>query len=224
MPYSPERQYRSFAASNFEPVVREAVVDDEGNEVEQAQSYAVRGHFTTFDSEYELLPGFFEKIDPHALDEADMKDVIFQENHEGSPLARIRNGSLRVGIDPDGGWCEADLGGCQRGRDLYESIQNGLVVEMSFGFTLDEDGFEWDEDEDGNVHSTITRISKVFDVSGVSIPANPGTDISARAYLDGAIEAKQKQQEMLQRAEQEQAEALSRRRRAAMALTLAQIR
>jgi len=225
MPYRPtERQYRNFAASNFQPVVRETQLDEDGNEVAQEPSYVVRGHFTTFGAEYELMPGFFESIDPHALDEADMSDVIYQENHEGAPMARIRNGSLRVGIDPDGGWCEADLGGSQRGRDHFEAVQSGLIVEMSFGFTIEDDGFEWEEDEDGNIHSRITRISKVFDVSGVSIPANPGTEISARAYLDGAIEAKQKQQEMLQRAEQERAEALSRRRRAAMALKLAQIR
>ena len=29
---------------------------------------------------------------------------------------------------------------------------------------------------------------KVYDVSAVSCPANPGTDISARSYFDGVIE------------------------------------
>jgi len=30
-------------------------------------------------------------------------------------------------IDPDGGWCEADLSGSQQGRDLHEAITNGLI-------------------------------------------------------------------------------------------------
>lgn len=214
MPYRPDsRQYRSFAASNFQPVVR----DDE------QESQIVRGYFTTFEEPYELCSGFYETIDRTALDHADMSDVIFQYDHRGDVLARQRNNSLRVGFDEHGGWCEADLSGCQRGRELYESIRNGLVVEMSFGFTIAQDGFEWDEDDDGNVWSRITAIDRVYDVSAVSIPANPGTDISARAYLDGAIEAKRKQQEMLQRAEEEQKQALSRRRRAAVALSLAQL-
>ena len=215
MPYLPDaRQYRSFAATNFQPI-------DRGEE----QSYVVKGHFTTFESEYQLCGNFYEVIDRTALDNADMSDVVFQYDHRGDVLARQRNNSLRVGIDEQGGWCEADLSGCQRGRELYESIKNGLVVEMSFGFIIDDDGFEWEEDDEGVIHSRITKISKVFDVSAVSIPANPNTEISARAYLDGAIEAKRKQQEMLQRAEEERAADEQRRtamrRRAAAALEMA---
>jgi len=185
MPYKPnERLYRSFEASNFAPVVREA--EEESGE----PNYTVRGMFTRFSTEYELMPGFFEQIAPTALDEADMTDVIFQLNHAGAPLARQRNNSLRVGIDPEGGWCEANLGGCREGRDTFESIKNGLIVEMSFGFTIDDDGFEWEEDDEGNIHSTITRISKVYDVSCVNWGANPTTEISARSYVDAVIEAR----------------------------------
>lgn len=187
-----DRQFRSFSAKNFR------ALEDEGGE----KGYVTRGYFTVFDVEYELEPGFFEKIDSHALDDADMSDVIFLLNHDGAPFARQRNGSLKVGIDTHGGWCEADLYGCRDGRDLYEAIKNGLIDEMSFAFTLGKDGFDWVEDDDGNIHSTIKRIAKVFDVSAVSIPASPATEISARSYLDGAIEARRKQQEVLRRAEE----------------------
>ena len=194
MPFLPDkRQYRSFSADNLRSLERE----------DGGESYVVRGYFTTFEEEYRLYPDFYESIARTALDGADMSDVIFQENHDGSPLARQRNKSLRVGIDEHGGWCEADLGGCQRGREIYESIKNGLIAEMSFGFSIADDGFEWDEDEDGTVHSRITAISRVYDVSCVSVPANPGTEISARSYLDGAIEARRAQQELLRRAERQ---------------------
>ena len=60
MPYLPDaRQYRSFAATNFQPI-------DRGEE----QSYVVKGHFTTFESEYQLCGNFYEVIDRTALDNA----------------------------------------------------------------------------------------------------------------------------------------------------------
>ena len=192
MPFKPNsRQYRSFSADNFR------ALESEGGE----ESYLVRGYFTTFGEEYELMPDWFEQVDAHALDGADMNDVVFQVNHEGTPMARQRNGSLKIRVDTHGGWCEADLGGCREGRDLYESIKNGLIVEMSFGFRIADEGIEWTEDEDGTIHSTIRHIKTVYDVSAVTFPANPGTEISARSYLDGVIEARRKQQEVLRRAE-----------------------
>lgn len=214
MPFkTEERQYRNFAASNFTIVNRD---DEEAKE----PSYVVRGHYTTFNEPYELSPGYFEEIDPHALDECDMTDVIFQVDHNDTPLARLRNKSLRLGIDEHGGWAEADLSGSQRGREIFEAISNGLIDRMSFGFTIADDGFEWDEDDEGVIHSRITKIGRLYDVSCVTWPANGATDISARAYLDGAIEAKRLQQELLQRAEVAEREAVARRRRAAAALEL----
>lgn len=232
MPFLPEsRQYRSFAATNFR------AVDNSGEGDEP--SYRVRGYYTTYSTEYQLYertkywPAEYEQIDPHALDDADLSDVIFQENHADSPLARLRNGSLELGSDEHGAWCEAYLGGCQRGRDLFESIQNGLITEMSFGFTIasDEDGEGYTsfKDEEGDYHTTITRISKVFDVSAVSIPANPNTDISEmrkRSYLAARIEADRKEDEaaaeQAEQAAEEQraAESAAVRRRKAKALEL----
>jgi HK97 family phage prohead protease len=136
------------------------------------------------------MPGFFEEVDSHALDGCDMSDVIFQVDHEGTPLARLRNNTMRLGTDEVGAWVEADLGGSQRGRDIYESIQNGLIDRMSFGFTLADDGFEWEEDDDGVIHTRITKISRLYDTSCVTWPANPSTDISARSYVQAAIDAK----------------------------------
>lgn len=220
MPYLPEqRQYRNFAASNFEAVERE----------EEDNSYIVRGHYAVFNVEYELFPGFFESVDERALDNMDTSDVLFQFNHGGTPLARIRNGSLRIGVDEVGGWAEADLSGCQQSRDIYEAISNGLIDRMSFGFTIADDGFEWDEDEEGNIHSRITRVEKLYDVSCVDLPASEFTDISARSLHDGIadeIRARQEKAaaEQAAQAEQEAREAEERsralRKRQAIALEL----
>lgn len=40
---------------------------------------------------------------------------------------------------------------------------------------------------------TILKIKKVYDVSAVSYPANADTDISARSYFDGVIEAEKRE-------------------------------
>ena len=210
MPYKPlERQYRSFTASNFQPVQQEG---DEPSE----ESFRVRGYYTTFNDEYLLYertkywPAEYEQIDPHALDDCDMSDVIMQYDHEGPVLARQRNGSLVLGTDDHGAWCEADLSGCQQARNLYESIKNGLVVEMSFGFVIDSDddsdGYTTFKDEDGDWHTTITRIRRVYDVSAVGIPANPGTEIDEirkRSYLAARIEADRKAEQESQAEEPE---------------------
>lgn len=154
--------------------------------VEAAErGYIVEGYATTFDEPYELYDGVSEVIRSTALAGADMSDVIFQLNHEGTVMARMRNDTLQVECDPHGMKVRADLGGSQAGRELYESIKNGLIDRMSWGFIVADDG--WDYDPETRT-SYITKVKKVFDVSAVSMPANEGTDIHARSYLDGVIE------------------------------------
>ena len=61
---------------------------------------------------------------------------------------------------------------------------------MSFAFTVIEDKREVTEDRESGITKvlrTITKIGKLYDVSAVSIPANDGTDISARNFGDGVI-------------------------------------
>lgn len=62
---------------------------------------------------------------------------------------------------------------------------------MSFAFTVTKDSYTEEEREDGTVILTrsILSIGKLYDVSAVSFPANPNTDISARSKdaIDGEI-------------------------------------
>lgn len=179
MPFKPsERQYRAFMSVS-------AVPQDERG------AYAVEGYATTFDVPYDFgYDGVKECISSRALDGADMSDVIFQLNHEGPVMARQRNGTLELLPDEHGLGIRANLSGSQYGRNLYEAIANGLIDRMSWAFLIADDGWEWDPE---TRVSTITRISKVFDVSAVSRPADEDTEIHARSYLDGVIEAEQKE-------------------------------
>ena len=164
------------------------------SEDENEESYGVEGYACTFNEPYELLNwGDYivrEQIDPHAFDECDMSDVIMQYDHAGRVFARNSNGTLQLEVDDHGLKMAADLGGTEIGRQLHEEIKGGYTNKMSFGFTISEDKREVTNDHDANVTivlRTITKIRKLYDVSAVSLPANDGTEISARSYADGVI-------------------------------------
>lgn len=161
---------------------------------EEAPNYIVEGYATTFNDPYVLYEyqgeKYSEQIDRDALQEADMSDVIFLYNHEGMVYARMSNGTLEVSPNERGLYVRADLSKTQASREMYENIKAGLVTQMSWAFTVDEDSY----DENTRTRS-IMKIRKVCDVSAVSIPANPNTDISARAYWDGVIAEEQRRRD-----------------------------
>ena len=197
MPYKPmERQYRTFSV----PLQVRAA-----EEAEQAQDeYIVEGYATTFNDPYRMFTyegvDYFEQIDRDALTDADMSDVLFLYNHEGMVFARISNGTLTVAPNERGLYIRADLGKTEQSRSMYEQIKAGMITQMSWAFTIADDGDTYDEE----THTrTINRVAKVYDVSAVAYPANPSTDISARAYFDGVIE-----EEVKRRRDRERVEAL----------------
>ena len=163
---------------------------------EQAEEKRVSGYASTFNEPYTLYEDdwivFREQVAPEAFNEADMSDVIMQYDHQGRVFARIKNNTLTVTPDDRGLLIEADLGGTELGRQLYDEIAGGYTDKMSFGFTVAADEELRTETEDGreDILRTITRVAKLYDVSAVSIPANDGTSIGVqtRSRIDGAIE------------------------------------
>lgn len=154
----------------------------------------VEGYATTFGKPYVLHETknykVMEQVDAHAFDNCDMSDVIFQYDHEGRVFARTRNKTLELSVDHKGLLVRADLSGTDEGKKLYQEIAGGYTDRMSFGFVVAEDKREYVEDVNagtGTYTRTITKISKLYDVSAVSIPANDMTSISARKFSDGVI-------------------------------------
>lgn len=177
-------------------------INDKLNEGRQYRNLAsfeknekrVEGYATTFNEPYLLFSydGYtvYEQIDSRAFDECDMSDVIMQYNHEGRVFARVSNGTLELRTDDHGLHITADLNGTELGRQVLEEIEGGYTTKMSFGFKVEEDKREVTENHEDNtvtVMRTITKISKLYDVSAVSIPANDATSISARTYGEGVI-------------------------------------
>lgn len=157
-------------------------------------SFNVRGYATTFNQPYTLYKsGYYElieEVDVRAFDDCDMSDVIMQYDHVGRVFARTSNNTLKLTIDAKGLLIDADLGGTEIGRQLYGEIKGGYTNKMSFGFVVAEDERTYTEDHETGkytVHRKITKISKLYDVSCVSIPANDATEISSRNYCEGVI-------------------------------------
>ena len=188
MPIKQDREYRTLAAPLSAQAAAKRIDTD----------FYVEGYATTFDSPYLLYEiestKFYERIDAHALDGADLSDVIMQYDHEGRVFARQSNKSLILIPDHKGLLIAADLGRTDLARGLYQDIQAGMITKMSWAFVVKKDSY------DRATHTrTILEIKKVYDVSAVSIPANGDTEISARNFAHRSYEA-EKQERLLQRA------------------------
>lgn len=171
------REYRA-----FEPVF------PEGQKI-------VEGYASIFDEPFLLWEEngikFFEQVDRHAFDNTDLRDVIMQYDHEGRVYARGGNGTLEVQPDEKGLHIRADLGGTALGTEIYNEIARRYTTKMSIGFRVRKDRLDIEENkETGEVRvvRTILEISRLYDVSAVSLPANDATSITARKYVDGVID------------------------------------
>jgi uncharacterized protein len=160
---------------------------DAGLEVRgEGETKTLVGYAAKFGVRSEDLGGFVESIAPGAFDRAisEGHDVRALWNHNPDVvLGRTRAGTLRLSVDEVGLRIETDLPDTQAARDLRVSVARGDVSQMSFGFRTKGD--EW-RTEDGVPYRTLTDLD-LFDVSPVTYPAYPQTEVSVRA-LDQARE------------------------------------
>lgn len=194
-----EREYRNMA---FEVICSR----DEGDE----PSFLVEGYASTF-APYKLIEidgeDYNERIQPDAFDDADLSDVVFRVDHEGAVYARASAGTVKLDIDEHGLHQVSDLSKTQKARSLYEDIAAGNYPQMSFAFTVGEE--HYDSETRTRV---IDRIAKVFDISPVTFPANPTTELYARDYFNGVIEMEKAAEAERQKAEEERRSDLKRRK------------
>jgi len=187
MPKVHEREYRTMTQPLFASLQEKRFDSD----------YYVEGFATTFNTPYLMYEWdgvkYYEVIDRHALIDADLSDVIMQYDHRGTVFARNKMPAgkkpcLLIEPQESGLFVAADLGVIEEARSLYKSIEAGLINKMSWAFRVLEDSYNKETRT-----RTILKIKKVYDVSAVSLPANADTDISARSYFDGVIEAEKRE-------------------------------
>ena len=198
-----EREFRYIPIDTFE-------LRKEG---EGEETFNVRGYASTFE-EYELFnidgTSYCERIEPTAFDGCDMSDVVFRKDHAGTVFARTSNGALKLSVDKHGLLTDTDLSRTASARAMHEEIKAGMYTQMSFAFVVGEGNDEIVRDKEHRKYTRIIKhINKMFDVSPVSFPANPGTDIYARSLFDGVIE-KEREECALRAKELELAKAKAR--------------
>lgn len=146
------------------------------------------GHAAVFDKLSENLGGFREKINRGAFDSVLKDDVRALIDHNPSlVLARTTAGNLEIRTDKSGLLYEAAPTETTYARDLLLNLEAGNITQSSFGFQVDD--ADWDEDDEGRIVRTIKKFRHLYDVSPVTFPAYPDTDVSKRA-LEGFLAAR----------------------------------
>lgn len=130
----------------------------------------------------------YERFEPGCFANTDMSDVILQFDHRGRVYARNTNATLLVEPDDVGLFMAADLDKTELARGLYEDIDAKMITKMSWRF---KPGTYHIERTEGSKDVTIvhTEVTKIYDVSAVSIPANNDTEINARDFVHGVMDA-----------------------------------
>lgn len=152
----------------------------------QENKMIIEGYAITYDQPATHQYGnskFTEVIRKGALDFTDMKDVPLRYNHNDTwaIMARTRNNSLQLIKDDRGLKIIAELIDTQSNRDIYKSIQEGLIDKMSFAFTVEEKGDNWTYGENETIRE-VRNIKRLYDVSVVDTPFYNTTSIYARSF------------------------------------------
>ena len=134
----------------------------------------VEGHAAVYNELSEDLGGFKEQIKEGAFDGVLENDVRAFFNHDPNfLLARTSSGTLKLSTDKKGLKYRFDVPDTTAGRDLLVSMKRGDITQSSFAFTVESDS--WTENK-GTEIRTIEKVSRLFDVSPVSIPAYPSAN------------------------------------------------
>ena len=145
----------------------------------------IEGHAAVFNQRSEELGSWFsfrEKIMPGAFLESIQKDDIRALfNHSPNyVLGRNKAGTLSLEEDEQGLKVRINPPDTQFARDLGVSIRRGDISQMSIGFQVLSEQWYMNNGEDIR---EITK-AKLYDVSPVTFPAYPQTDVGIRSMDD----------------------------------------
>jgi len=119
-----------------------------------------------------IVPGAFSR----ALSEGqDVRALV--EHDPARIIGRTKNNTLELREDEKGLFTRIELPDTSVGRDLAALVERGDIDAMSFGFTVRSD--RWERSEGKNVR--YIEDVDLFDISAVSFPAYPDTEIALRS-------------------------------------------
>lgn len=166
-------------------------------EAEDDEPTVIEGYALKFNRDSDPLGSgeysFREKIDPHALDNADMNNVVALFNHDQSQVLGRTGVNLELSVDETGLRYKLTPPNTQLGRDLVENVRAGIISQSSFAFTIPDGdkAQEWTRSGDESVpyNRLIRSIDHIYDVSPVTTPAYPDTEVKIGARSLDAIKA-----------------------------------
>lgn len=168
----PERMERRTAAATIE-------------RVEGRTLYGVAIRYNTDSKPIQMGGGrsFVEQIAPGAFrDSITANEVELHWMHGGTAdvVASQASGTLVLRDTPEALYFEATVGGTAQ-DDLYlDRVKRGLVPDMSFGFTVPQDGDQW---TNGNTRRRVLR-GRLYELSPVPEGAYSETMVNTRARKD----------------------------------------
>jgi hypothetical protein len=155
--------------------------------------YTLRGHAAVFNSLSHDLGGFKEILAPGSMVDAIKNSrVHLLFNHDANyPLASTDSGTLELREDDLGlhVWARIPKE-LSYANDLRVLMQTGIARDMSFAFSLPEDGTgeSWTRSADGENLRTITQVGELYDVSAVVRGAYSAPGYDLRSVLDRAVQ------------------------------------
>lgn len=156
---------------------------------EGAESLIIEGEAIVFDTPTlitDCIGSYTEVIKRGALEGCDMADSRLLYNHDLSrvPLARTPK-TMAFTVTEHGLQFRATLPDTSEARSVYESIKRGDITGCSFGFTVSNDGSNYDPATNTR---TISKIDKLYEISVTPYPAYPSTSVEARSALQASKE------------------------------------
>lgn len=175
------------------------LVNKIGAETTENDGMMVEGYALRFNTWSEDLGGFKETISPDALKGLNFDDVRLLYNHDwGHVLARQSAGNLDLSIDDVGLRFKAILPETVMAKDVYQQIRSGNINQCSFMFTAAADGINMVYDKVERIYKrTINTISKLPEISIVSLPAYKTSDVSIAAKRSVIEAEKQRKLQLL---------------------------
>ena len=169
-------------------IIRRAMANDVQDVVVKSLEGIIEGYPIVFNQRTNIGDWFYEEIDSHALDNADLSDIKLMVNHDEGmiPLARHRRGkrsTMDVEIDDKGMHIKTklDIEKNAKASELCSAIGRGDIEDMSFEFRIEVSGDEWFDLDKPMPIRRITKIARVREVSAVNDGAYPQTEINARS-------------------------------------------
>lgn len=152
---------------------------------DESKSQVIEGYALKFNRQSDVLgggwgPTFRETIDPHALDNANMSNVVATFNHDENQVLGRTGVNLQLSVDNIGLKFQVQPPDTQLARDLMTNIDAGIINQCSFAFTIPDEATaqDWEESNEDNVDyiRSINQIDHLYDVSVVTTPAYPDTE------------------------------------------------